>query len=395
MNSTTHKITLDLHTMGSQVFIPVLRGDTNRKIAITLTDGGRPFTITEECRAYFSAIKEDGNYIYNDAEISIEDNCIIYKLTAQTSACAGIVVCQVKLVNKDGEIISTPTFSLTVKNTIYNEQPIVASSEEFNVLSRYVIDLENKLANGEFKGEKGDKGDTGEVSREELNEALKPYAKLSEENLDGIKPYGIPMGSPYGDGSFKDSGMTIDQFLTPYSLDTNLSDTSTNAPQTQAVAMAIRSLVENKADKENWRLINEVTLTENAVVSFNKDKYGNSFSLKKFEIIVQHPAVTSATNMWVGINGVIMAQTSGSSASATKPTYRLVGELSESHRWDIKSVISNSGGRALATMWAYPMGHRYDKTPPATANEITISKAATLTSALSEGAIIKLMGVDA
>lgn len=150
-----------------------------------------------------------------------------------------------------------------------------------------------------------------------------------------------------------------------------------------------------EAENENWRLINEVTLTENAVVVFNEDVDGKPFSLKKFEIVVQHPAVTSATYMWIGINGVAMAQTTGSSASATKPAYRFIGELSESYGWDIKSVISNSGGRALATLWAYPLGHRYDKAPPETATEIKIAKNSTLTSALSEGAIIKLMGVDA
>lgn len=161
MNYAVYNIALDIHKTGSQVALSMIRGENKRKIVISLTENGRPYKITEGCTAVFTAIKPDGNFIYNDCEIDIENNQIIYYVTSQTTAVMGMVDCQIKLIGNDGGLLYSPTLSLVVGDTLYNEQPIVASSEEFNALTNYVASLQKKLADGEFKGDKGDKGDTG------------------------------------------------------------------------------------------------------------------------------------------------------------------------------------------------------------------------------------------
>ena len=161
MNYAVYNIALDIHKTGSQVALSMIRGENKRKIVISLTENGRPYKIANGCTAVFSALKPDGNYIYNDCTVDIENNLIIYEVTSQTTAAMGEVKCQIELIGADGGLLFSPTFSLIVANKLYNQEPILASSEEFNALTAYLAELQQKLANGEFKGEKGDKGDVG------------------------------------------------------------------------------------------------------------------------------------------------------------------------------------------------------------------------------------------
>lgn len=164
MNYAVYNIALDIHKTGSQVALSMIRGENKRKIVISLTENGRPYKISEGTKVelgHFTALKPDNNFIYNECEIDEENNVIIYYVTSQTTAAVGEVKCQIKLSDNNGELLFTPQFSIIVANTLYNEEPIVASSEEFNSLTKYLADLQQKLANGEFKGDKGDKGDRG------------------------------------------------------------------------------------------------------------------------------------------------------------------------------------------------------------------------------------------
>ena len=366
----------------SQKTLKAKKGDTACDIIITLTENGKVYQIAEGCHATFTAKKADGNFLYNEETCSIEGNNITYGFTEQTTACEGMVDCEIVLYGADGNRLTSPRFTLQVGGTVYNGEEIISTPET----------------------------DAMEHLIEEANDAINNINKVIPETL---QPFNIPIGHPDGSGRQVDSGrsylslQTTDSFYMhggelayiepceegadPSEWDYTLKPSGITFDD-----LAFKSDIPGGGGStDNWRLINELTLTEDAVVVISKDKDGNPFSLKKFEITVAHPAVTSATNMWIGINGIAMAQTSGSSASATKPTYRIIGELSEFHGWDFRSVISNSGGRALATIWAYPLGHRYDKTPPKAATEIKISKSAALTSLLSSGAKIKIQGVDA
>ena len=162
MNYAVYNIALDIHKTGSQVALSMIRGENKRRVVISLMENGRPYKIADGCKAYFAATKPDGKFIYNDCEIDFENNLIIYNITSQTTAAMGEVKCQIELIGSDGGLLFTPTFSLVVANKLYNQEPILASSEEFKALTSYLADLQQKLANGEFKGDKGDKGDSGD-----------------------------------------------------------------------------------------------------------------------------------------------------------------------------------------------------------------------------------------
>ena len=161
MNYAVYNIALDIHKTGTQVALSMTRGENKRKIVISLMENGRPYKITDGCTAMFSATKPDGKFVYNDCEIDFENNLIIYTVTSQTTAAMGEVKCQIELIGSDGGVLFSPTFSLIVANKLYNQEPILASSEEFNALTVFLADLQKKLADGEFKGDRGDQGDTG------------------------------------------------------------------------------------------------------------------------------------------------------------------------------------------------------------------------------------------
>ena len=161
MNYAVYNIALDIHKTGTQVALSMIRGENKRKIVISLMENGRPYKITDGCTAKFAAKKPDGESIYNDCEIDYENNLIIYTVTSQTTAAMGEVICQIELIGSDGGFLFSPTFSLIVANKLYNQEPILASSVEFNALTAYVATLQKKLADGEFKGDKGDVGPTG------------------------------------------------------------------------------------------------------------------------------------------------------------------------------------------------------------------------------------------
>ena len=167
MNNSIYRISLDIHDTSSQVSLRVKRGDTARSIYITLTENGKPYKIAEGCSANFEAKKADGNFIHNACRI--EGNTIIYDLTAQTTAAVGATECEIALFDEQGEKLTSPCFIMVVEDTVYNGEEIVSTPEadalkvitdEARVL---IADVEEKLANGYFKGEPGPQGPQGET----------------------------------------------------------------------------------------------------------------------------------------------------------------------------------------------------------------------------------------
>lgn len=127
MNDSIYRINLDIHTVGSQVFLPVKRGDTARTILIRLTQGYKSYQIADGCSARFCGKKPDGNYLYNDCTIS--GGIITYNLTSQTTACEGVVECEIQLFDADEKQITSPRFSLVVDGTVYNGEEIASTPE--------------------------------------------------------------------------------------------------------------------------------------------------------------------------------------------------------------------------------------------------------------------------
>lgn len=177
MNYSNYRISLDIHDISSQVSLNAKKGDTSRKILITLMENGLPYRISSECSAVFTAKKPDGNILYNAC--TIEDCTIIYALTPQTTSVDGKIECEIRLYGADNALITSPRFTIVVDATVYNDGDVVESTSEASALTALVSEattlidnVETKLANGEFKGEKGDKGDDASVTASNIVAAL-------------------------------------------------------------------------------------------------------------------------------------------------------------------------------------------------------------------------------
>ena len=163
MTNSYYKISLDIHDHGSQVSLKAKKGDTGRLLYITLMDGRKPYVITPECSAVFTARKADGNILYNSC--SIIDNMICYEFTPQTTSAVGRAECEIKLYGAENKLLTSARFSLVVEDTVYNEGDEIESSDEFSALTALmseatalINEVERKLANGEFIGPPGNNG---------------------------------------------------------------------------------------------------------------------------------------------------------------------------------------------------------------------------------------------
>ena len=133
MNYSYYRITLDIQAMGSSVLLNAKKGDTGRKIYITLTDGGSPYHITEDCYAAFTGTKPDGHTVFH--ECTIEGCTIIYTIKEQTLAVAGRVKSEIKLYGANGMLLTSACFALVVDGTVYAEGDEIESTDDFSALT--------------------------------------------------------------------------------------------------------------------------------------------------------------------------------------------------------------------------------------------------------------------
>lgn len=269
INPVIYPITLDVYKTGSQKVLSMVRGDNKRVISVALTENGKPYTITEGCTAFFTALKPDGTYIYNACEIDFKNNTINYQVTDQTTAVNGIVACQIRLIGANGGILSAPSFTMVVSDLLYNEEPIVDSSNEFNALTRFIADLQYKLENGEFNGKsitiKGSVSDVSELDAK-IPHVVAGDGYLADDNhlyvFDGTAfvDVGLVRGPRGFSGVYVGSGdmpegynVQIDDSGDALEMDTELSLTSENPVQNKAVTaelMMLDSQVNNLADRD-------------------------------------------------------------------------------------------------------------------------------------------------
>ena len=133
MIHSVFKINLDVHAAASQATVTMKRGDTARRISITLSERGRPYMISGECTAVFTAEKPDGHIVFNDCEI--DGNTIHYNITPQTTAVVGVVPCEIRLYGANDALLTSPQFTLVVTETIYHDGVEVESATEVTALT--------------------------------------------------------------------------------------------------------------------------------------------------------------------------------------------------------------------------------------------------------------------
>ena len=274
-----YPITLDVYKTGSQKVLSMVRGDNKRVIVIALTENDKPYVITEGCTAKFTALKPDGNFIYNDCEIDIKNNTINYQVTDQTTAVNGIVSCQIRLIGANGGLLSAPSFNMVVSDLLYNEEEIIDSSNEFNALTRLLADIQHKLDNGEFDGKsiyiKGSVADVSELDAK-IPTAIAGDGYLADNChlyvFDGTAfkdmgevrgPQGVS-GVYVGSGDMPDGyNVQIDPNGAAFEMDTELNEESLNPVTNGAIATKIKEI--DNAIKEQEDLLKEKTETIDAL----------------------------------------------------------------------------------------------------------------------------------
>lgn len=136
MTFSCYDIELDILKTSSQLVLPIKRMESGRRIRARLMERRTPYRIGEGCYAVFAARKPDGNKVYNDCVI--EDNTVVYTITPQTVAAVGNVNCEIKLYDRDGLLITSPTFVLLVDAAVYNEGDLTESAPEYLAFAKIV-----------------------------------------------------------------------------------------------------------------------------------------------------------------------------------------------------------------------------------------------------------------
>lgn len=148
------------------------------------------------------------------------------------------------------------------------------------------------------KGDPGEKGDTGAQGAKGDTGATGP-----------VGPQG-PAGAPGKDGAGMDiTGATVGQIVKIAAVDTDGKPTAWEPAD-----------MPTGGGSETWELINEVTLSEDAMaVVFDKDKNGAAFALRKF-VIVGKTKGSNASNTSGGTICINVANTADDNYSIVPPT---------------------------------------------------------------------------
>ena len=179
MNYSDYRFTLDIQIHQAQVSVPVTFGDTARKLYIGLTDGRKPYTINNGCRAVFVANKPDGTVIFNDCIIE-GNTTIIYEFSENTTNCEGIVNCEIRLYDASGKVLTSPQFIIIVDKTVVRDEEVPISEDESTTIKniiaaeqRRVIAENARVAMENARVYAENERDIADIARDEAENARK------------------------------------------------------------------------------------------------------------------------------------------------------------------------------------------------------------------------------
>ncbi len=173
MKPVKTRVSLDTTKSGSQVSIPMFRGDTNRSLIFTLTENGKPYSL-DDCDVAFTGIKADGNFLNNTCKVDYDKQVVIYNLYEnngdsddhrQTTTTEGIVECQLVVFKNDIRVASA-CFDVIVAKTIYNEEDILKSDVALGAMKKYYVPVSRQIAGVDL---------SDDITAQELQTALNTY----------------------------------------------------------------------------------------------------------------------------------------------------------------------------------------------------------------------------
>lgn len=128
------RLTLDMSLDAVQKSVAISKGDTNRRMEITLTDAGRPFALPSAWTATLSGGQvEDG--------CVVERGRILYDLSSGVlTEETGIFELAFRIFDEEGDEVATPMITCNVYDVERNTAA-VASTDEFSVLQEFVKNI--------------------------------------------------------------------------------------------------------------------------------------------------------------------------------------------------------------------------------------------------------------
>ena len=179
MEYANFRIMLNVNEACSGAALTVKHGDNKRRIYIYLTEDDHPYPLRGDFIAVLRAKKSDGTILYNYC--TIEKDAVIYDMTAQTTAAAGRVDCELRLYSAEGEQLTSSRFIILVDSALYPDETIT-STNEATELQRLLADskvLKDIVQNN--WDSKVDKEDGKGLSSNDFTTELK-------NKLSGIEP---------------------------------------------------------------------------------------------------------------------------------------------------------------------------------------------------------------
>ena len=166
MNSSNFRFSLDLHSLHSQVTIPAFHGDTSITLYITLTDGGKPYTLAVGSLAKITIKRPTGTFLEDFC--MIKDNLtIVYPFAQNEGTCAveGINECDITVYAPNGGLVGSPRFAIMVAEKVMKREDIIIADEDYKIVEAMArVEGERQLAeNGRVEAE--DARDDAETAR--------------------------------------------------------------------------------------------------------------------------------------------------------------------------------------------------------------------------------------
>lgn len=154
MNNSTYRFTLDLQKHNSQMSVAVYKYDNAVRLYISLTDGGKPYTIEDGSYAIFYGKRADGKPLIHKCEV--KDNTeITYDFKNSTAYVEGIVESQIRLY-KDQKLITAPRFTIVVEERVVTDDDIditIEDDDRYSGVDAIFADEEARAAAEELRNE--------------------------------------------------------------------------------------------------------------------------------------------------------------------------------------------------------------------------------------------------
>lgn len=220
MNYSVYRFTLDLHQTKSQYCIQIPQYSTAIQFVITLNDGGKPYTIAEDCEVKLNGKKANDEVFLHDCQN--DGTRIVYTFDGQTASQLGIVDCEVVLYGENNRPLTliSPKFQLLVTERAVNDNDVVDTVPGFSSLDKiFTSEVERQEAEEQRKANEAERIEAEEQRKVvfgDLDAALDAILKIQEGLIGGTLEYELGTsanGDPYyivkGIGTYKSSHLVI------------------------------------------------------------------------------------------------------------------------------------------------------------------------------------------